>query len=80
MLKLPIVSRSPDSINRRCKRSNDNQAFLCGEMQAGESDFNTIQQAVTAVPPGSTINVCPGNCAEQVVIQQPLTLQGSTKR
>jgi parallel beta-helix repeat protein len=38
--------------------------------------FTTISQAVSSVPSGSTIEVCPGNYAEQVVITQPLTLKG----
>jgi hypothetical protein len=38
--------------------------------------FTTIQQAVTSVPPGSTIEVCPGTYPETVTITQPLTLQG----
>jgi hypothetical protein len=50
--------------------------YYVGTCKPGKADFTTIQQAVTAVPPGSTINVCPGNYPEQVVIQQPLTVQG----
>jgi hypothetical protein len=50
--------------------------FYVGTCKPGKADFNTIQDAVTTVPPGSTINVCPGNYPEQVIIQQPLTLQG----
>ena len=40
--------------------------------------FSTIQAAVNAVPFNTTILVCPGNYPEQVVITQPLTLQGVT--
>jgi len=40
--------------------------------------FSTIQAAVNAVPFSATIVVCPGTYAEQVVISQPLTLQGVT--
>ena len=40
--------------------------------------FSTIQAAVSAVPFSATIVVCPGTYAEQVVISQPLTLQGVT--
>jgi parallel beta-helix repeat protein len=38
--------------------------------------FPTISQAVSAVPSGSTIQVCPGTYAEQVTIAKPLTLIG----
>jgi len=38
--------------------------------------FGTISAAVAAVPSGSIIDVCPGTYAEQVIISQPLTLQG----
>ncbi len=40
--------------------------------------FTTIQAAVSAVPAGSTVLVCPGTYPEQVVISQPLTLKGVT--
>ena len=38
--------------------------------------YPTISEAVSAVSPGSTVLVCPGDYAEQVTITQPLTLQG----
>jgi hypothetical protein len=38
--------------------------------------FTTIQAAVNAVPPGSTILICPGNYPEQVMITKALTLKG----
>ena len=40
--------------------------------------YSTIQGAVSAVAWGTVIDVCPGTYAEQVVITQPLTLQGIT--
>ncbi|MGD0790954.1 MAG: right-handed parallel beta-helix repeat-containing protein [Terriglobales bacterium] len=40
------------------------------------SSYSTISAAVAAVPPSSTIDVCPGTYPEQVFIYQPLTLQG----
>lgn len=36
--------------------------------------FASIQLAVSSVPAGSTIKICPGNYAEQVVINKKLTL------
>jgi hypothetical protein len=39
--------------------------------------FPTIQAAVSAVPAGSIVEVCPGTYFEQVTISQPLTLQGA---
>jgi hypothetical protein len=38
--------------------------------------YSTISEAVAAVPPGSTVLVCPGTYPEQVTINQPLTLKG----
>lgn len=37
--------------------------------------YATIQAAVEAVPPGSTIQVCPGTYYEQVIISKALTLE-----
>ncbi|HVO62986.1 MAG TPA: hypothetical protein VMT53_18800 [Terriglobales bacterium] len=39
-------------------------------------NFSTIQAAINAVPAGSTIKVCPGNYAEQLLITKKLTLTG----
>lgn len=41
-------------------------------------NFGTIQAAVSAVPAGSTIMICPGTYFEQVTISQPLTLKAAT--
>jgi Periplasmic copper-binding protein (NosD) len=38
--------------------------------------FRTIQSAVNAASPGSTVVVCPGTYHEQVVINKPLSLVG----
>lgn len=40
--------------------------------------YSTIQSAVSSVAWGSVVDVCPGTYPEQVVISQPLTLQGVT--
>ena len=50
--------------------------YIVGTCQSGKAAFATIQQAVTTVPAGSTIDVCPGNYPEWVYITRPLTLQG----
>lgn len=39
-------------------------------------NFTSIQAAVNAVPPGSTIDVCPGTYNEQININKSLTLTG----
>jgi len=43
---------------------------------AGPLTFTSIQAAVTAAPSGSTVRICPGTYAEQVVVTKPLTLRG----
>ena len=47
-----------------------------GTCMRGLTTYSTISNAVSAVPPGSTVLVCPGTYPEQVVISQALTLQG----
>jgi Periplasmic copper-binding protein (NosD) len=50
--------------------------YAVGTCQPKLPFYTTISQAVSSVPPGSTIEVCPGNYPEQVLITQPLTLKG----
>lgn len=50
--------------------------YYVGSCHSGS--YGTIQSAVSGVPSGSTIKVCPGTYAEQVIISQPLTLEGIT--
>src|SRR5690348_16614882 len=50
--------------------------FVVGSCKPNLTNFPTISAAVAAVPAGSTVLVCPGTYPEQVVITQPLTLQG----
>src|SRR6202007_2139833 len=50
--------------------------FAVGTCKPKLPNFATISIAVSSVPPGSKIFVCPGTYAEQVVISQPLTLEG----
>lgn len=50
--------------------------YAVGTCQPTLTSYATISQAVSSVPSGATIEVCPGNYPEQVVITQPLTLEG----
>lgn len=47
-----------------------------GTCQPNVQSYSTISQAVSSVPAGSTILVCPGTYPEQITITEPLTLQG----
>ena len=40
------------------------------------ASYSTIQSAVNAAPAGGTVIVCPGTYTEDVIISQPLKLQG----
>jgi parallel beta-helix repeat protein len=42
----------------------------------GRIHYSTIQSAVSNVPAGSNVSVCPGTYPEQVVITEPLNLTG----
>ncbi|HEY6303770.1 MAG TPA: right-handed parallel beta-helix repeat-containing protein [Terriglobales bacterium] len=46
--------------------------------QSAYKHFSTIQSAVSSVGYSTTVMVCPGFYPEQVVISQPLTLEGVT--
>ena len=50
------------------------KTYYVGSCKTGA--YSTISAAVAAVPADSIIDVCPGTYPEQVVISQPLTLQG----
>ncbi len=49
-----------------------------GSCNAKLKSFSTIQAAVSTVPSGSIIQICPGTYYEQVTINQPLTLEAVT--
>lgn len=52
--------------------------FAVGTCKPSLPSYATISAAVSGVPPGSTVLVCPGTYPEQVTIAQPLTLKGIT--
>lgn len=57
------------------------QAALAGTVQVGSCltgppQYATIQSAVNANPPGTTIRICPGSYPEQVMITKTLVLSG----
>ncbi len=52
--------------------------YAVGTCEPSLPKFSTISAAVAAVPAGSTVEICPGTYAEQVVIPKALTLIGIT--
>ena len=48
--------------------------------QCGAQAYTTIQAAVDAASPGSTIKVCPGTYAEQVTIDKTLKIKGKAPK
>jgi nitrous oxidase accessory protein NosD len=57
---------------------DQNTAIGTPSCTGATTSYNTIQSAVSAAPSGATIQICPGNYAEQVVIATTLTLKGVT--
>jgi len=52
--------------------------YAVGTCKPSLPSYATISGAVSGVPPGSTVLVCPGTYPDQVTIAQPLTLKGIT--
>ena len=52
--------------------------YAVGTCKPSLPSYATISAAVSGVPPGSTVLVCPGTYPEQVTIAQALTLKGIT--
>jgi hypothetical protein len=50
--------------------------YAVGTCKPGLPSYSSISAAVAATPPPNVVLVCPGPYQEQVVITQPLTLQG----
>jgi hypothetical protein len=51
---------------------------VVGTCVPSKASYASLTEAVQGAPAGSTIQVCPGVYAEQVVISKPLTLKGVT--
>ena len=51
---------------------------VVGTCMPNKVSYDSLTDAVQGVPPGSTILVCPGSYAEQVLIDKSLTLKGIT--
>jgi hypothetical protein len=52
------------------------QTVAVGNCRPHYISYSTISEAVGAVPPPTTVLVCPGTYPEQVVITTPMTLKG----
>jgi len=50
--------------------------YAVGTCEPHLTSYSTISSAVSRVPAGAVIEVCPGNYPEQVLITKPLTLRG----
>jgi hypothetical protein len=59
-----------------CANSMMAASYVVGLCKPTLPNYPTISAAVSGVPPGSTVLVCPGIYSEQIIISQPLTLQG----
>jgi hypothetical protein len=77
MLKLTVILSGMAVLAAFQPEPAHAKTYYVGTCKPGKADYTTIQEAVTGVPPGSTINVCAGTYPEQVAILQPLTLQGA---
>lgn len=51
-------------------------ALVVGNCKSGLFEALTIQEAVNSLAPGGIVYICPGNHAEQVVINKNITLTG----
>src|SRR2546430_2976484 len=52
--------------------------YAVGTCKPSLPSYTTISAAVSGVPPGSTVLVCPGTYPDQLLFAQPLTLKGIT--
>jgi parallel beta-helix repeat protein len=51
--------------------------YIVGTCKSG-TQFSTIQSALDASPAPDTVEICPGQYAEQITITKPVTLEGIT--
>ncbi len=49
--------------------------YIVGACKSG-TQFSTIQSALDASPAPNTVEVCPGQYGEQIIITRPVTLEG----
>jgi Periplasmic copper-binding protein (NosD) len=57
--------------------SNATVTYIVGTCKSG-TQFSTIQSALDASPSPNIVEVCPGQYAEQITINHPVTLEGIT--
>jgi Periplasmic copper-binding protein (NosD) len=60
-----------------CGANASGATYIVGTCASG-TQFNTIQSALDASPAPTTVEVCPGQYYEQLVITKPVTLEGIT--
>lgn len=65
MLAIWSVAQTPTSVT-----------YVVGTCKPNLPSYKTISAALAAVPASGTVQVCPGTYPEQIVITQPVTLQG----
>src|SRR6516225_7066773 len=78
MLRLLLFLASLSFLVAQPARADDDHGYVVGSCKPRLTRFTSISAAVSSVPSGSTIFVCPGTYPEQVAISQPLKLVGIT--
>jgi parallel beta-helix repeat protein len=55
--------------------SDDGNIYALGNIVKSE-DYETVQKAIDAAPPGATVKIAPGICKESLVVNKTLTILG----